>query len=173
MRISWIVLFVCASLSACGGSRPQTSDLQDSQNTRYPLGPHHEMTPGKTCERATEYRYAERIAYCERDVSGETKAAVIREYDAELGYEVGKMPRVDFKIDHYIPLCMGGSNSTDNLWPQYKKVYEITDPLEGKLCQLMSMGRLRQAEAIALIREAKNDLERAPLIDRDLDQQLH
>lgn len=164
-------------LSSCGAGSQEassgTSRLSDDGIRRgYPIGPDDEKTPGKTCEHADEYRYAERIAYCNRNVHSETKAAIIQEYDRDLGFAIGKMPRSEFKIDHYIPLCMGGSNSEDNLWPQHKKVYEITDPLEGKLCQLMANGSMRQAKAISLIREAKNDLSRAPLIDRDLDRQL-
>ena len=178
MRTRFVRIFapVCIFLvSACGaGGSNATSRLQDdTTNTPYPIGPDGSKTPGKTCEHADEYRYAERIAYCNRNVDGQTKVLIIQEYYRDLGFSVGKMPRTDFKIDHYIPLCMGGSNSEDNLWPQYKKVYEITDPLEGKLCQLMSNGTMRQAAAMALIREAKNDLARAPEIDKDLDRQLH
>ena len=169
-----VALFSVLVVSACGNGSNATSRLLDEPNNNsYPIGPDPEKTPGKTCERADEYRYPERIPYCNRNVHPELKAEIIREYDRDLGFVVGRMPRNDFKIDHYIPLCMGGSNSDDNLWPQYKKVYEITDPLEGKLCQLMSNGKMPQQKAISLIKEAKNNLDRAPIIDSDLDRQLH
>jgi len=161
-------------MSACGASGPEDTSTLASHNLAraYPLGPDASKTPGQTCQHPDAYRYAERIAYCNRDVDKETKAEIMREYDRELGYSVTKMPRSQFKIDHYIPLCMGGSNAVANLWPQHQNVYEVTDSLEGKLCQLMANGRLRQAKAISLIREAKNDLQRAPSIDRDLESQL-
>jgi len=82
---------------------------------------------------------------------------IIRTYDIELGYDIGRMNRQDFKIDHYIPLCMGGSNETSNLWPQHKSVYFYTDRLEEAACTKMREGRLIQARAIDLIREAKAD----------------
>ena len=72
------------------------------------------------------------------------------------------MPRGKFKIDHYIPLCMGGSNERINLWPQHESVYKITDALEQKLCEKMAQGKMLQSEAIDLIREAKNHLDEAP-----------
>jgi len=65
------------------------------------------------------------------------------------------MDRKDFKIDHFIPLCAGGSNDPSNLWPQHKSVYEITDPVEPLICAKMAAGKLDQAYAIKLITTAK------------------
>ncbi len=117
------------------------------------------MTPGSTCQHASRYRYPEKIAYCERNVDSSLKREVIRDYHQKLGYKIQTMDRQAFKIDHYIPLCMGGSNSRDNLWPQHRSVFEITDHLEQLLCEKMAEGVLRQAEAIDLIRKAKNNLD--------------
>jgi hypothetical protein len=133
-------------------------------NAAYPSGPNATMTPGDVCHQADSYRYDERIAYCSRDVSSQTKQSIIRQYDAQLGYRIQTMPRGKFKIDHFIPLCMGGSNERINLWPQHESVYKITDPLEQKLCEKMSQGKILQAEAIDLIRQAKNHLDQAPAI---------
>lgn len=135
---------------------------------QFPIAPDTQMTPGSVCERSNTYRYKERIRYCRRDVSKQTKAVLIRRYDSELGYIVGKMKRFDFKIDHYIPLCMGGSNETDNLWPQHKSVYVITDPMEQVACEKMAEGVLLQADAIEMIREGKNDLTKVDEIMRVL-----
>ena len=88
------------------------------------------------------------------------KQEIIKMYDAKLGYSIGRMNRQDFKIDHYIPLCMGGSNDISNLWPQHKTVYQITDELEGLLCVKMANDRLTQSKAIQLIQDAKNNLDR-------------
>jgi hypothetical protein len=137
--------------------------LADHQ--QFPLGPNDPgITPGKLCDHPDEYRYPEKIPYCKRDVSKGTKNQVIKVYDQQLGYEVEKMDRQDFKIDHYIPLCAGGANDKTNLWPQHKSVYAVTDPLEPLVCDKMAQGRLLQVDAIRYIREAKADLSKAQAI---------
>ncbi len=131
---------------------------------RYPTGPNEEMTPGALCTHPDSYRYDERIAYCERDVDTDLKKDIIEAYDREFGYHIGAMPRSQFKIDHYIPLCMGGANDRSNLWPQHQSVYQITDQLEQQLCEKMAQGKMLQAQAIELIKRAKNHLDEAPTI---------
>lgn len=133
----------------------------------FPSGPNEQTTPGTLCERSSEYRYPEKIKYCKRNVSSATKKQVIAIYENKLGFEINKFGRENFKIDHLIPLCAGGSNNASNLWPQHKSVYAITDPLEEPLCRKMQEGKLRQSDAIALIIEAKLNLDRA---DDILDQ---
>jgi hypothetical protein len=159
--------FLCLSLFVVScGSSPDSSRLNSElEAMRFPLGPDHSVTPGETCQRADTVRYPEKIAYCSRDVSSGTKNEIIRNYDKTFGYEIGRMNRSEFKIDHYISLCMGGSNSTKNLWPQHQSVYTKTDPLEQKLCELMSAGKLLQKDAIEMIRRAKNDLSQVPAIE--------
>ncbi|MBC7742078.1 MAG: hypothetical protein H7061_07770 [Bdellovibrionaceae bacterium] len=131
-------------------------------NPNYPDGPNPSMTPGSLCQRATEHRYAEQIPYCERDVSSDLKQALIARYDHDFGFHIQTMDRGEFKIDHFIPLSIGGSNTADNLWPQHRSVYGVTDPLEQLLSDKMSAGRLKQAEAIRIVREAKLNLGRVP-----------
>ena len=82
----------------------------------------------------------------------------------QLGYAIESMNRQDFKIDHYIPLCAGGSNDSSNLWPQHKSIYEITDPIEPLICKKMALGKLNQALAVELIMTVKNDLSQASMI---------
>ncbi len=130
---------------------------QAGQQGSYPLMPDPTLTPGQLCQFATRIRYPERIKYCERDVDPETKWHVIKVYVSKFGYNINSGNRMSFKIDHYIPLCMGGSNDISNLWPQHERVYQQTDPMEPLLCEKMSMGRLKQAEAIALIKKGKSD----------------
>lgn len=128
---------------------------------KYPLGPDLTMTPGTLCTKPDQYRYPEKIPYCTRDVESTTKAQVFREYDSKLGFETTQMERSQFKIDHFIPLCMGGSNEVTNLWPQHKTVYEKTDLLEQQACEKMAKGVLKQSDAVELIREAKIHLQKA------------
>ncbi len=127
----------------------------------YPTSPDPKLTPGSLCDSPDTHRYPEQIAYCNRSVDSGTKAAIIKTYDEKLGYRVGEMSRKDFKIDHYIPLCMGGSNHVTNLWPQHVSISQQTDMLEMYSCQKMSEGKLRQAEAVDIMKRAKNDLKQA------------
>ncbi len=130
----------------------------------FPIKPDPQVTPGDLCQRPTARRYPEGINYCERDVMSETKRMIIEVYQSKLGYNIMGNGRANFKIDHYIPLCMGGSNEPKNLWPQHVSVYTQTDPLEPLLCEKMASGSLLQKEAVALIMRAKNDFSQIPAV---------
>lgn len=134
----------------------------------FPAGPNPVLTPGRLCDNPVKYRYPEQIAYCERDVSFETKEILIQRYDEQLGFHIQSMNRADFKIDHFIPLCAGGSNDSQNLWPQHKSIYLITDPLEPLLCEKMAAGKLSQADAVRLVIRAKTNLSQVPLVIKTL-----
>ncbi|HEX7675783.1 MAG TPA: hypothetical protein VF412_16520 [Bdellovibrio sp.] len=136
-----------------------TSHAMDS----FPKGPDASLTPGTLCTSPDSYRYPEHIPYCSRNVDTDTKKGRFIAYD-QIGYRTMSMPRGDFKIDHYIPLCMGGGNDAANLWPQHKSVYAITDPLEPALCEKMAEGKLKQADAVALIKQGKANLDQVPAI---------
>jgi hypothetical protein len=107
-------------------------------------------------------RYPENIIYCERNVDTHLKQQIIREYDEKFGYEIRQMNRMDFKIDHYIPLSIGGANNKENLWPQHKSVFEVTDPLEHLLSEKIKIGAITQVEAVRVIKDAKNNLDKVP-----------
>lgn len=138
----------------------------------FPESPNEKLTPGSVCDDADAFRYPEHIRYCNRDVSKERKAVIFTNYDSELGFHTREMNRAEFKIDHYIPLCMGGSNDTENLWPQHKTIYEQTDPIEPVLCELMASGQLLQAKAISIIRDVKKNPETSAAVLRDLEGKL-
>lgn len=74
-----------------------------------------------------QYRYPEHIAYCERDVTTQTKNDVFATYRNELGFKLDVRNRANYKIDHFIPLCAGGSNHEDNLWRNV--TWQIPDDL--------------------------------------------
>ncbi len=144
-----------------------TLSLQVFAGSNYPLRPDNRLTPGKLCDLPVEYRYAEQIAYCGRDVATETKAEIFAAY-RRLGYPMSSSNRADYKIDHYIPLCMGGSNDEVNLWPQHVSIYNITDSIEALACEKMKKGRLSQAKAVKYIVTVKNDLSQAAALTRTL-----
>jgi hypothetical protein len=140
-----------------------TASAQDS----YPQNPILTVTPGSYCTHPDTYRYPEHIPYCNRDVKTGEKWKVINEYN-KLGFKIDDSNRNQFKIDHLIPLCMGGSNEIDNLWPQHQTVYVITDPLEGVACEKMADGKLLQKHAVELLMQAKMHLDQAPEILKEL-----
>lgn len=140
-------------------------------NEKYPIGPDPEKTPGKLCEHGVK-RYAQEITYCERNVSGGEKNAIIAEYDQELGFKIRTMNRMDFKIDHFIPLSIGGSNDAENLWPQHKSVYAYSDRLELLLFQAMQADKIQQMEAIRMIKECKLDLSTCAGLEDQAEQFL-
>jgi len=126
----------------------------------FPEKPETKLTPGSLCDRPDEYRYQERIAYCKRDVSTNLKYDVMNEYREE-GYRLNMNNRSSYKIDHFIPLCAGGSNNENNLWPQHITVFTITDPIESRGCEKLKAGKITQVKLIELIREVKLDLSKA------------
>jgi hypothetical protein len=134
------------------------------QDARFPTQPDAQLTPGDVCHSPDSYRYPEHVAYCSRAVDSQTKREIIAQYDRERGYQIESMNRGDFKIDHFIPLCAGGSNERANLWPQHKSVYAITDPLEPAICQAMASGKLSQERAIEIIRQGKTHLDQVPAL---------
>lgn len=134
----------------------------------YPKGPHAELTPGSLCDRPDTYRYAEQIPYCERDVSSQLKNEIFDNYRNQLGFTLDPKTRSSYKIDHFFPLCAGGSNEETNLWPQHISVYTITDPLEGVGCEKLKAGKILQKNLITLIKRAKLNLSEAPAILKNL-----
>lgn len=158
------LLLVCTTQIAWAGSQ---------YHRPYPVTPNQQLTPGEICSRPEGYRYPEHIKYCGRHVEPETKRQVMEVYDRTFGYQVTKMPRGEFKIDHLIPLCAGGGNGVKNLWPQHVTVYRETDPLEQQACELMAEGRLKQQRAIELIIRAKTDPTQIDDVGDELDQLMH
>ncbi len=141
---------------------------QDARKA-YPMGPDPRLTPGSLCDRPTERRYPEGIAYCGRDVDPHEKQAVYTDYQRTLGFILGQRDRGQFKIDHFIPLCAGGSNYQDNLWPQHSSIYSQTDFLEDLGCQKLKLGRIKQRDLINLFKEMKRNLSRVPAIKAQLE----
>lgn len=172
--LSCVLVSMFSLVTACGESPSESSaflseyrsgySMRAQDGERFPRTPHLEMTPGSRCDHPDTYRYGEKVPYCERDVKSHRKAAIFVRYDSELGYATRSISRGQFKIDHHIPLCMGGSNEDNNLWPQHSSVYELTDPAEGYLCERMAEGSMRQFDAIKVIQEIKQSPERAAQI---------
>ena len=150
--MKWTLLFILSVLAT------------NAYSLDYPKMPNPELTPGSLCDRPDTYRYPEHIAYCERDVTSHLKAEIFASYRNHLGYTLDLSNRSNYKIDHYIPLCAGGSNEEDNLWPQHISVFTITDPIESVGCEVLSAGKITQKELVSLIKQAKLNLTDAPKV---------
>lgn len=57
-----------------------------------------------------------------------------------------------YELDHFLPLCLGGSNDLANLWPEPIAHARRKDVLEQSLCRALAAGRLSQAQALEEIR---------------------
>jgi hypothetical protein len=145
-----IIAFIFSTLALGAGPRGE-----------FPTGPDSKLTPGRLCDRPDTYRYPERIPYCNRSVDPRLKDDVFREYRNQ-GYRLNPRDRDRYKIDHLIPLCAGGSNEEDNLWPQHETIYIKTDALEAVGCEKLKMAKIRQADLVKLILSAKRDLALVP-----------
>ncbi len=178
MRLGLFLVVSVLAANGCGMQNTATlltaKRHADGQMTdgRFPQHPDPALTPGELCDEPDSLRHPEKVPYCERDVDSSTKQDIIRTYDRELGFHIGAMERGEFKIDHFIPLCVGGSNGRENLWPQHKTVYEHTDRIEDQVCQLMQRALMKQAEVVQLIRHVKFNLDEAAGVQRDLQDKL-
>lgn len=147
MKFIVLSILVLASLNAFAGRA-------------YPRSPEPTLTPGALCTTPDSYRYPEQIPYCDRALNSFDKEAIIMTYRS-FGYSISG-ERSQYKIDHFIPLCVGGSNDPANLWPQYFTISRITDPLEKMGCDVLAAGKMPQKEVVDVIVNAKNDLTKVP-----------
>ena len=149
MKLTFVILLLCLSNSSFAGNS-------------YPRGPDAVQTPGSLCQTPDSHRYPEQIPYCERNVNWATKEIIFINY-RKLGFSLSG-ERDQYKIDHLIPLCAGGSNSENNLWPQYRTISERTDLIEMWGCEILAKGRVTQKELIDLVMKAKLNLKEAPAV---------
>lgn len=111
----------------------------------YDFLPNKSLTPGAYASNSVaeicESGYPERS----RKVSKSTKDRVYQIYKVDIAHCAGGC-----KIDHLIPLSIGGSNDISNLWPheytQFWSVYKKTR-LEVRLRREVCTGKLPLAEA--------------------------
>jgi hypothetical protein len=141
--------------------------LAQSFVAEYPVRPIPKLTPGELCNTPDAYRYPENIPYCERDVTFQQKEEVFQAY-RRAGFRLSLEERSSYKIDHYIPLCAGGSNSNNNLWPQHLSLFSVTDSIEKLGCDKMALGRVTQRRFVQLIRMVKHDLSKAEAVRLEL-----
>lgn len=119
----------------------------------FPIVPDQGKTPGTECTRNdpdfAEFRYREKIPYCQRNVSEYTKDKIYKLYG------IDQRCKNRYTIDHFIPLSLGGNNAETNLWPEHKLIKQTRADLELKLFQQLSNGTITQQQAIDTIYREK------------------
>ena len=113
---------------------------QQPAATTAPILPNRQMTPGDTLDVTLadiqEHGYSARV----RNVP----IAVKRQVYASYG--IAHWVTGEYEVDHLIPLSLGGSNSTKNLWPESYLTEpwnaHTKDQLEYKLLQLVRSGQV-------------------------------
>lgn len=138
------------------------ASLHSFAGNAYPRSPDLKLTPGSLCDTPDSYRYSEQIPYCERSLNSFGKEVVFMAY-RKIGFSLSG-ERSQYKVDHFIPLCAGGSNKDDNLWPQYYTISQRTDALEALGCEVLALGKITQRELIDQIMKAKLDTKQVPQI---------
>jgi len=135
-----------------GAPLPGAAAKPAGENDR--SAPDWSFTPGRLCKVSDpdfkEYRYAEHIPYCRRDVTSQMKQEVAAHYN------VPQSDWSNYEFDHLIPLCIGGDSRVDNLWPQPHNPSgsdgsEAKDKLEDELYHQLAAGTITQADAVRQI----------------------
>ena len=106
-----------------------------------PLVPNPKLTPG-------------RVAESDKDRGGVTLAM---EQKVFARYRLPWSRRAEFKIDHLIPLELGGADTIDNLWPQRLRAKPYGPDRKELLTELLLM-RIRKGEMTAA--EAQEQISR-------------
>lgn len=112
-----------------------------------PIFPNPQLTPGTfdvsaTLDKICQKGYTATVRY----VTEAQKNEVFKEYGLDRSGE--------YEVDHLISLELGGSNSTQNLWPQsYRGMWNarIKDMVENRLHYLVCAGKMNLREAQYLI----------------------
>jgi hypothetical protein len=99
--------------------------------------PNPALTPGDADEHEISQVCALGTAHQRRAVSYRVRDHVYLAYGIPRGRRNGL-----YRIDHLIPLELGGSNRVSNLWPQPYADSKIKDRMEGQLHEAVCSGRM-------------------------------
>lgn len=109
------------------------------------------LTPGKVDASVTKEVICSTRTRDRRKVTKKMRIEVARRYGVP--YDSGK-----FETDHRAPLCAGGANDIENLWPQPWSEAREKDKIEVRTCRQLCRGEitLEQAQAVFLKPDAGN-----------------
>jgi hypothetical protein len=105
------------------------------------LLPNPKLTPGKLAQR-------------DKDLHG---VSIAMEQKVFNRYRIPWTRRAEFKIDHLIPLDLGGADHVENLWPQNLRIkpygYERKELLTRCLLLRIAEGRITLAQAQTAVQQ--------------------
>jgi hypothetical protein len=90
-------------------------------------------------------RYNPPVPYCKRHVTMYEKNEIAGLYD------IKPQQYKYYEFDHLIPLSIGGSNNTCNIWPQPLWQARIKDKLELQLYYAIKAGKITRSKAVKII----------------------
>ena len=103
----------------------------------YAAMPNAALTPGDVAEHDTSKVCSVRNAERHRSVSYRMRDSVYLAYGIPRGRRKGL-----YRIDHLIPLELGGSNRVTNLWPQPYADSKVKDHIEDVLHEAVCSGSM-------------------------------
>lgn len=144
MTMAKLVLFILGlSVSVCAAMSFSALSLAHATQ------PNKEFTPGKLCSPSDsnfkEYRYAERIAVCARNVTHAMKVIIAKNYG------VPESDWSSYEFDHLIPLSAGGSGDIENIWPQPLDEAHDKDRIEQQVYLGLKNDTITQAQGVQMI----------------------
>ncbi len=123
--------------------------------SNFPTVPDRTLSPGTLCTlddpdlmRTYNHGFGD-IPICNRNVSPRTKFEVLERYN------IPAKARASYKIDHVIPLGIGGSNSILNLFPINLSVTDDYEKIESTTYEGFINGKFSQEYAIKMVLEWK------------------
>ncbi len=120
-----------------------------------PKAPNPKLSPGKLCspEDSDYWRTfgegEQAVHICSRNVSMSQK------YQTLSKYGIDKKKRSQYKIDHVIPLNIGGSNDSSNLFPIDKSLMGIYERAEWPIYQAFRHDMVTTKEAQSFVKNWK------------------
>ncbi len=118
--------------------------------------PNNVFTPGSILTTDVNVICVPNYSKSVRDVSGKMKNKIYGLYDIPKNERGTVEGRLTSKIDHLIPLSIGGSNDITNLWPHYYNPDDgygvlAKNKIENRLHKLVCNGEISVEEAQSCI----------------------
>lgn len=122
-----------AALAVAGGATAVTVKADDAR----PSGvlPNRQLTPGRWDSSLTADYLCTHSTDERRNVTAATKHKVFASY--QVTYPSTPSQRGQWEVDHLVPLTLGGTNDSANLWPEQAPGFHDKDKLELRLHTLV------------------------------------
>jgi 5-methylcytosine-specific restriction endonuclease McrA len=133
-----VLLGIAASLAVAGGGAAVAVHADQVK----PIGtlPNRQLTPGAWDSSLTVDYLCTHPTDERRNVTAATKHKVFASY--KIAYPSTPSSRGQWEVDHLVPLSLGGTNDTRNLWPEQAPGFHDKDKLELRLRTLVCSHQL-------------------------------